>query len=484
MEELKFSGGMTGKKKKKSGKGFLIFLLIVIVAAAGISVYRSHERTVYATEGVVADLLGDSELSRAYNEEDYPRFKKRFEEVKDSSHFQKALAEGMDHVTQVTMSNSLFEQAEDKKAVQQEREDDFGVKASFSERVEDMPRLVGVLTELGYEDETLRDSLKAFYKGYGDYIKGKEKEEKKKGGNLYAYTAELTLAVGNVEEFNEKGGEFYKIDPSIICEPEELQKRYDHAVKMLLEKKDLDTLATALSAAAKCSYTKDRTYVDGAKLLELYTGGSPNVVSLLANTGSFYDTKSNREALKEMLKKNHKEFRESAIYGDFYYYRTGDAAEAPEPPVSAEEKEAHKAAKPKADPNAVAYFRNIPVLKEVPVSAFDIREMAEAGMEYAVLREDGQFVFVGREQMNVSVSTGRVTIEGDYASVLQKLAGLYKENPAVDLNAEKERVRAEKEKAAAEKAAAEQAAAEKAAAEKAAAEEEAARQRANRTLTD
>lgn len=303
-------GGTFYAEKKLSTKQKAIgaAILIVVLLAAAWSAYKSHQHTEYLKDTIIKGLFTDYTFYSPFDEDTQERYTEFFNEGIRKKSIRKALAEVVSEQTEIALNNTKYYDASESEREEQGLhaiEDAFGEECTLSGLQSMLPDVIGAISDLGYQDEALRDNLLGFY-------------EQKRQYTVDYYTAtsdtdelDYDLASGMesnrkaLDEFNRSADEFYQIDAEALYPVSELKDHYTQAVELAYEQEDKKQLAEALSAATESEYVSDETYLDSQQIIDFFASDATDVATTVNGIGGYYDTQDPNNSYN--------------YYGDFYF---------------------------------------------------------------------------------------------------------------------------------------------------------------------
>src|SRR5699024_9213987 len=115
------------------------------------------------------------------------------------------------------------------------------------------------ISDLGYQDEALRDNLLGFYEQKRQYTVDYYTATSDPDELDYDLASSMESNRKALDEFNRSADEFYQIDAEALYPVSELKDHYTQAVELAYAQEDKKQLAEALSAATESEYVSDET---------------------------------------------------------------------------------------------------------------------------------------------------------------------------------------------------------------------------------
>ena len=294
------------KKLSKKQKVLGTLILVVVVIAAAFFAYKTHQHTEYLQSKIINGLFDDYAFYSPYDEDSRDDYVEFFNEGIRKSSIRKALAQTVSNQTEVALLNTTYyDTSKEDRHGMSTTEDQFGEEPTLSSLRSSLPEVIGALTELGYEDESLRDNLYQFYVQDRQYEIDHASEETDPIVREYRVATAMDAGMEAIDEFNQAAGDFYQIDRESIYPVSELEDHYTQAIDLSYDQKDAKQLAKALSAAMESDYAGDQTYLDSKEILDFFTADATDLATTVNGIGGYYDTQDPEES--------------GSYYGDFYY---------------------------------------------------------------------------------------------------------------------------------------------------------------------
>lgn len=385
----------------KGKKILLIVIAAVVILTAAFFGWSSYRETKSTAERCVEGLMGESFIYDPYDEEDFSFFQTNFEKVRNKGALRKELVSVIEEYAQVSIYNTYGD------GDGEEMETRYFNTPRVSSALDAFTDAVGMLNQLNYQEEAVRDGFADFFAQYAQAVRTdvETEEELKKA-------EELEDLLEDVSSFNEEAGDFYRVDGNPLCTEDELAEHYAQAVQMALDGEGLPALMDALESATASQIVGDRTWIDSGELVALLAGDSPEVLTLVNGIGGYYDGMDPAER--------------SNYYGDFYYrtwtsggnrYDTSGLSgvwSALTPGQRAEIQSGNRTTTHKE-----MSCQGVELEDEI-----DLREMTAAGYEYVYRCDDGAFLYVAPDAICYVGENGG-TIQGDFSEILEEMEQQY-----------------------------------------------------------
>lgn len=412
---------------KKKGMTALAILLALLLAAGGVIAYRVHQANVSHADIVLWDLLTTS--GDAYDEAKYAEWQADFAEICDKGYFRSALRRGFQNLADVGLENQRTYYQRGDGHWEAQAEDMFGGQGTCSTCAYIYNKAVAVLAREGYEDPELKDIALDFFQREKQLIQDNAAALTEKNGSN-AIASEFNDAAVFMDHWNEAGGDFYALDISQVYTAADVRDSYAQAIQDCVDEGNLTRLTNLLVTTSTSPLMRDEPFFTTQEILDIYTGGTQEVYTLLNGVGGYYSGGANE-------------------YGDFYFsstsYRQGgktfDMTEFNANPglwnsIGPELRDYIRSTNRSA--NKTVYDVDFRIRDLVTPRGFDVPAMVKEGFGYAIPYEgkDGMdFIFVSPDAMALSGGIGNHTLYGDYSDLYEELKAAYESGGSADLSA-------------------------------------------------
>ena len=384
----------------KGKKILLIVIAAVVILTAAFFGWSSYRETKSTAERCVEGLMGESFIYDPYDE-DFSFFQTNFEKVRNKGALRKELVSVIEEYAQVSIYNTYGD------GDGEEMETRYFNTPRVSSALDAFTDAVGMLNQLNYQEEAVRDSFADFFAQYAQAVRTdvETEEELKKA-------EELEDLLEDVSSFNEEAGDFYRVDGSPLCTEDELAEHYAQAVQMALDGEGLPALMDALESATASQIVGDRTWIDSGELVALLAGDSPEVLTLVNGITVERCVWTRRSAAITMGISTiglgpvgGNRYDTSGLSGVWSALTPGQRAEI----QSGNRTTTHKEMS----------CQGVELEDEI-----DLREMTAAGYEYVYRCDDGAFLYVAPDAICYVGENGG-TIQGDFSEILEEMEQQY-----------------------------------------------------------
>lgn len=229
------------KKLSTKQKAIGAAILIVVLLAAAWTAYKSHQHTEYLKDTIINGLFSDYSFYSPFDEDTQERYTELFNEGIRKKSIRKALAEVVSEQTKIALNNTKYYDASESEREEQELhtiEDAFGEECTLSGLQSMLPDVIGAISDLGYQDEALRDNLLGFYEQKRQYTVDSCTASSDPDELDYALASGMESNRKALDEFNRSADEFYQIDAEALYPVSELKDHYTQAVELAYEQED------------------------------------------------------------------------------------------------------------------------------------------------------------------------------------------------------------------------------------------------------
>lgn len=200
------------KKLSKKQKVLGTLILVVVVIAAAFFAYKTHQHTEYLQSKIINGLFDDYAFYSPYDEDSRDDYVEFFNEGIRKSSIRKALAQTVSNQTEVALLNTTYyDTSKEDRHGMSTTEDQFGEEPTLSSLRSSLPEVIGALTELGYEDESLRDNLYQFYVQDRQYEIDHASEETDPIVREYRLATAMDAGMEAIDEFNQVAGDLIEL---------------------------------------------------------------------------------------------------------------------------------------------------------------------------------------------------------------------------------------------------------------------------------
>lgn len=426
-----------GAAAKKGGvMPVLIGLLAVLLAlGGGFFAYSSHQRTMEEVNDVLEAMFAPSFTVSLYEGEQADDWAERFNAVQGKGAFRKALSAAFRSIADAGLKNQEAYVLGGSKDWDPVAKDSFGQEQRCDSCAFDFIQAVGYLAQKGYEDAAVTEAVQDFFTrekqlnldtagAYGAGDAGKTAER---------IASTFNSSAQRIEEWNEAGGGFYRIDRNSLYPEEELRARYDEALRIYRDSRDLNGFTRTLYAAMTSPVTGEEPFLSAQEIFDFYVEGSDEIYTTLQAQGGYYDYAANLPGRVDD--------DPGSCYGDFYYSvsshkrggQTFDMTEFENSPglwdsiggdlqryITSTNREANRTVH-----SVISLFQG-----ENMKRSAHIADLAKDGFHYAVPLSqfedgEGRFIFVSKDGISLE-RTDEHVIPGDFSAIYDRLKAEYK----------------------------------------------------------
>ena len=141
----------------KGKKILLIVIAAVVILTAAFFGWSSYRETKSTAERCVEGLMGESFIYDPYDEEDFSFFQTNFEKVRNKGALRKELVSVIEEYAQVSIYNTYGD------GDGEEMETRYFNTPRISSALDAFTDAVGMLNQLNYQEEAVRDSFADFF---------------------------------------------------------------------------------------------------------------------------------------------------------------------------------------------------------------------------------------------------------------------------------------------------------------------------------
>lgn len=401
-------------QKNKTRLALLGLLAALLALGGGALAYHIHQVNVQQADLVLWDLLTTS--GDAYDEAKYAEWQADFAAIRDKGAFKSELRRGFRNLADVGLANTQTYYDGFGSRV----EDMFGNEGGCTECSHIYYEAIGVLAREGYEDPELKDiALNYYQRERALYEKNVDMITEK--NPPLGLASRFNAAAVYMDHWNEAGGDFYALDMSQVYTPADVRDSYANAIQDCVENRNLDRLTILLVDTSTSPLMRDEPFFTTQEILDIYTGGTQEVYTLLNGVGGYYSGGANE-------------------YGDFYYSSTShrrggktfDMTEFNANPglwnaIGQDLQRYITDTNRRA--NQTVHDVDFRIRDLETPRGFDVPEMVKEGFGYAIPyegREGLDFIFVSPDAMALNGGLGvKKTLYGDYSDLYNQLKEEY-----------------------------------------------------------
>lgn len=149
----------------KGKKILLIVIAAVVILTAAFFGWSSYRETKSTAERCVEGLMGESFIYDPYDEEDFSFFQTNFEKVRNKGALRKELVSVIEEYAQVSIYNTYGD------GDGEEMETRYFNTPRVSSVLDAFTDAVGMLNQLNYQEEAVRDSFADFFAQYAQAVR-------------------------------------------------------------------------------------------------------------------------------------------------------------------------------------------------------------------------------------------------------------------------------------------------------------------------